>query len=333
MNRFLRKLLCLTIVGALLASLFFPIGDRIQASGFSLIVLSRYSNTIRIGDSFFLGAVVTTGKAPTYKSSNSQIASVNSYGQVKGKKPGSCDIVVKSKNVESSCRVTVLKTQITLSATSISLENKKTYKLSWKTSNGSGVTFKSNKKSVATVSDSGLVTAEKPGEATITAKANTTTVTCHVTVKKPTVTLSKTSLSLYKNQTAKITASVSSGRKPSWKSSKSSVAYIDDGIVYPVKHGQTLIKASVDGVTKVCKVSVVKPRIDVSPSSLSIKVSKKETLKVTVSSGEKATFSSSNKKIATVNSNGVVTGRKKGKCKICVACDGTKKKISVTVKK
>ncbi len=46
------------------------------------------------------------------------------------------------------------------------------------------VTWKSSKKSVATVSSTGLVKAKKKGTATITAKVNSKTYKCKVTVKK-----------------------------------------------------------------------------------------------------------------------------------------------------
>ena len=46
----------------------------------------------------------------------------------------------------------------------------------------------------------------------------------------------------------------------------------------------------------------------------------------------KVTYTSSNKKVAAVNSKGVVKGIKKGKATITVKCNGITKKFVVTVK-
>ncbi|MCM1904438.1 Ig-like domain-containing protein [Blautia sp. MB18-30] len=62
---------------------------------------------------------------------------------------------------------------------------------------------------------------------------------------------------------------------------------------------------------------------------------KKLTLKPVISpitSQEKVTYSSSNKKIATVNSSGVITGKKKGTAYITVKSGKIRKKVKVVVK-
>lgn len=68
--------------------------------------------------------------------------------------------------------------------------------LKGQTSNGSPISWKSQKSSVAEIDENGKISAKKPGETTITAKADGTKKTCHVTVKKPKVTLNYTSASL-----------------------------------------------------------------------------------------------------------------------------------------
>ena len=62
---------------------------------------------------------------------------------------------------------------------------------------------------------------------------------------------------------------------------------------------------------------------------------KKLTLKPVISpitSQEKVTYSSSNKKIATVSSIGVITGKKKGTAYITVKSGNSCKKVKVVVK-
>lgn len=68
-----------------------------------------------------------------------------------------------------------------------------------------------------------------------------------------------------------------------------------------------------------------------------MKVKKKQTLKAAVlpatANNRKVTWKSSNKKIATVNSKGVVTAKKKGTVKItATAKDGSKKKTTFKIK-
>jgi len=55
-----------------------------------------------------------------------------------------------------------------------------------KLSGAKKVTWKSSKKSVATVSRKGKVTAKKKGSAVITAKANGKSYKCNVTINQPT---------------------------------------------------------------------------------------------------------------------------------------------------
>lgn len=70
--------------------------------------------------------------------------------------------------------------------------------------------------------------------------------------------------------------------------------------------------------------------LDVSKNTLTIKKGKKSTIKATAIPDGKITFSSSNKKIATVTSKGVVKGIKKGNATITVK--GNEKTIKVKVK-
>ena len=138
------------------------------------------------------------------------------------------------------------------------MENGAQVTLKGQTSNGSPISWKSQKSSVAEIDENGKISAKKPGETTITAKADGTKNTCHVTVKKPKVTLNYTSASLSRNQTLLLTAKVSSGKKVTWKSQKKSVATVTSrGKVTAIKRGITKIRASIDGVTKECTITVL----------------------------------------------------------------------------
>lgn len=305
---------------------------RAADTPFSFIVLSECSISLPIGGQSYLIALTSNGKKPTFKSSAGSIASVNTYGLITAKKAGACKITAKIRDAEASCMVTVSPTSITLNQTSLSLENGRMFRLTAKTSNGHPVKWKSDKRSIASVSESGLITAKKPGVAYISASADGTTAKCRVKVQFPTVRLSARSKSLFRTQTLHLTASVSSGRPVTWKSSKKSVATVDkNGNVTAVKHGTAVITAKVDGVSKTCTITVKQPTVTLSDSELTVKAGSTFSLHAKVSSGITPEWSSSNPKIATVDQKGRVTAHQKGKAYIYAREDGIKAKCRITV--
>ncbi len=326
------KLAAILILLAMTATTLYIHSPETQASGYSVIILSHYNKTLKIGQSFYLAGISSNGKRISWKSSSSKTASVNTYGLVTAKKAGGCRITAKVSGAEASCRITVQKTTITLSAATVSMENGTAFRLSARTSNGSAVTWKSSRSSVAAIDDRGNIKALKVGETVITATADGTKKTCRVTVKKPKVTLSRTNVSLYRTQTCQLTARVSSGRPVSWRSRKKSVATVDEkGMITAKKHGTAIITATVDGVSRECEVIVSSPVIKLSKTSVSLKKGRSLTLSATVSSGIKPAWSSSKSSIATVSRSGKVTARKKGTCYIYATEDGTKKGCHITV--
>ncbi len=218
---FLHKGTSILLSLALIATLFTTHVTSVQsAGGYALVLLSRYNCTLRIGQSCFLTGVASNGKRIVWKSSKSSVASVNTYGQITAKKAGTCKITGKVTGGEASCQVTVEKTQITLSASNLTIENGTCATIKASTSNGSPVTWKSQKSSVATIDENGRITARKTGETNLTAKADGSTKVCRLTVKKPKITLSRKSASLYRKQSLALQAKTSSGRSVTWKTKK-----------------------------------------------------------------------------------------------------------------
>lgn len=302
------------------------------SKSFSLVFLSSYKKTLSIGDEFYLIAIASNGKLPKWTSSSKSIASVNSYGKVTAKKAGTATITAKVKNGEASCKVTVKKAKITLSKTSISIERGESFSLSATTSNNSSVTWKSSRKSIATIDDCGKITGIKPGETIITATADGNKSTCKVKVKHPSVKICKKKVTLYRGENVKLKAEVSSGVEPTWKSNKKSVATINpDGTIIAIKNGTATITAKVDGVVATCDVIVKKPDINLSADELTIKVGKKALLSAHVTSGNYPVWSTSNQNVAKVDSLGIVTGIKKGKAYIYAKEDGTKARCTVYI--
>lgn len=303
------------------------------SSGYEYVLLNKYTKTMKIGDEFYLIAVTSNGKKPRFSSSDTSVASVNTYGKITAKKAGTATITAKIANGEASCKVTVEKTTITLSQKNISLENGYTIRLKATASTGHTVTYKSSKSSVASVDENGLITAKKPGETTITVTADKTSVTCKVKVKQPTVKISRTAVSLYRKETVRLSVQSTSKSTPKWKTNKKSVAAVDsDGTVTAVKNGTAIITVTVDGVSKTCEVTVRKPTITFGKDSITLIVGKKYQTKVTVSSKNQPEYSSSNTNVAAVDENGVIYAKSAGKAYIYAKEDGTKERMTVIVK-
>ncbi len=303
-----------------------------HAETLSFVVLSEYTKTLAISDEFYLIAITSNGNLATFKSNNSKVASVDTYGKVTAKKSGTATITAKIKNAEASCKVYIDKTQINLNTESVSIERNETYSLLASTSNGSSITYKSNKKSVACVDENGCILGLKPGETIITVTADDSTKTCKVIVKEPTIKLDKTSLSLYRGETIKLSAIVSSNVSPTWKSNRSKVALVDNsGTITAIKHGTAIITVKVDGTIKICEVIVKSPTIKLNEYELSLKKDATFKLNATVSSGNKAIFKSSNSSVVSIDEAGTITAIKTGSAYITASEDGTKVKCKVTV--
>lgn len=223
----------------------------------AVVVLTSYSKTLSVGDEFLLAAVTSNGKKPTFKSSKSAIASVNTYGMITAKKAGSCVITAKIKNAEASCKITVKPTTVSIKPASLSLYRLGTAKLSASVSTGHAPVWKSNKRSVAAVDENGMVTAVKHGTAQITATVDGVSKTCTVTVKQPKIKLSATTLALTVGDAHTLSATVSSGNAPEWSTSNMNILSVDqNGNIIARQKGRAYVYAREDGVKTSCIVTV-----------------------------------------------------------------------------
>lgn len=126
----------------------------------------------------------------TWTSSDTTVATV-ANGTVTGVAAGTATITVKAGALEDTCTVTVTAetkpaTKVTLNKTSLTLEEEKTETLTatiTPADSTDSITWTSSAPAVATVDQTGKVTAVAEGTATITAKANDEiSATCAVTV-------------------------------------------------------------------------------------------------------------------------------------------------------
>lgn len=199
------------------------------------------------------------------------------------------------------------------------------------------VTYKSTNTEVATVDATGKVVAVAKGTATITATtANGIVAEVKVTVDEEkakeieSITLSIKNVSLSPGNTIQLVETYSPSdavvEKITWTSSDNNVATVEDGLVTAMRNGTATITVSSDsGVKATCNITVnssvvTVTTVNINPSSVSIRVNGTTQLSAEFyppyASNKTLTWRSSNKSIATVDGNGLVTGKKAGQATI-----------------
>ena len=313
------------------------------------------TSSVKVGGSFYFVPTVTPANATytlTWESSDNTIASVNQSGMLTGISVGSANITVTTDNGKTAtCKVTVSAksvTSVSLKST-LSLEVGDTYTLTPTVTPSdaeTSFTWSSDKSSVATVSQYGVVTAKGAGTANITVKTdNGKTATCKVTVSAKSVTSVsvKSTLSLEVGDTYTLTPTVTPSDAETsftWSSDKATVATVSQhGVVTAKGTGTANITVKTDnGKTATCKVTVsAKSVTSVSvKSTLSLEVGDTYTLTPTITPSDAQTsftWSSDKSSVATVSQYGVVTAKGTGTANITVKTDNGKTatcKVTVT---
>lgn len=216
-----------------------------------------------------------TNKNLIWSSSDTAIARVNENGVVTAVSEGTATITVTTEDggKTATCVVTVLHrvvpaTEITLSSQNLTLTQGGNSTLTATVVPGDTtdeITWSSSNESVATVSG-GVVTAVAVGNATITATCGSVSATCAVTVEAPvihvnSVTLNKTSASLFKGETEQLSATVSPDDATypavTWSVDNSDVATVSDsGLVTAKAGGVAVVTATADGKSATCSITV-----------------------------------------------------------------------------
>ena len=289
---------------------------KVDVSGVSL---NKTTLELQEGKTGTLTATVApedaTDATVTWKSDDTGVATVNNSGKVTAVKAGTATITVTATNgtddtkddQTATCTVTVTEAEapkvdvskVTLDQDTVSLTEGEKVTLEATVAPDDAtdktVTCSSDKESVATVDESGVVTAVKAGTATITVTATNgtddtaddKTATCTVTVTEKEipkvdvsgVTLNKTELTLQEGKTGTLIATVApedaACKDVIWSSGDKTVAIVDaDGVVAAMKAGTATITVTAtngtddtaDDKTATCKVTVTKeevPTVDV----------------------------------------------------------------------
>ncbi len=210
------------------------------------------------------------------------------------------------------------------------------------------ISWSSSQKSVASVSEEGLVTALEEGTTTITAASGGKSGSCVVTVSKgfvavESVVLDYKELPMVEGDVFTLTATIkpddATDAVVTWSSSDIEIATVDAGKVTAIREGEAVIQAKAGEKTAECKVTVSTKKIDVSAvqlnkSELSLIIGEEFTLTATIVP-EDATvrtveWSTSDADVATVE-DGKVVAIKEGTATIKAEADGKTAECAVTV--
>ena len=275
-----------------------------------------------------------------YESENTDIAKVDSFGNVTSVSPGETKIRIKGKNnITKEINVTVESTSIevsniSLTETSIPLRKANKVKLipiiepidatdtklKWTSDTGNAV-----------VDDTGTVLANQFGVSNITVetsngkKATCTIMVLNTNIQVTNITLNENKKEMKVGETFQliptITPDTTTIRDITWSSSNEKVASVNNGKVLAKKKGNATITASsTNNKTDSCTISIKDKEIMAEKISLSIdntilKVGDSLILRPTISPdntvNKKVKWSSSDNSIASVK-NGVVTAKKEG---------------------
>lgn len=192
------------------------------------IKLDKTALSLEAGKTATLQATAVPAGKVEWESSNNSVATV-SNGKITAKKAGTAKITAKSATGQTAaCTVTV----VSLNKTKVSMAIGETYTL--KVSGAKKVTWTADKKNIVTVKN-GKLTAKKSGKTTISAKVDSVTMKCTVTVKTAPKTVKatvngKNKITLKKNKSYKIKVSLSpkgSASALTYSSNKKNVATVD----------------------------------------------------------------------------------------------------------
>ncbi len=320
------------------------------------VTLSTSALVLRAGDkdlgNYTLKATVkpdsATNKAVTWSSSNTSVATVDQNGKVTAVAGGTATVTctTKSGGIKATCRVTVNEdaTDITIINAPKELFVTKTYILQTKfnstTVTNLNITWTSSNPGVLGVDQNGMLTARSKGSSVIKAtytRSDGTVLTaeCTVFVKDKIevtgVKLNKSKQTIYTgiNSNVDLYATVSpsdaSDQTVSWSTSNKAVADVLDGTVVAKKPGtaKITVKTSDGGKTDYCTVIVIGP-VEFYKTSSKIAIGSSEVLSLRTEnpSGTAITWKSSDSNVATVDQNGLVTGKKAGTVTVTATTPG-----------
>ena len=296
-------------------------------------------------------------KSVTWSTSASSVATVASDGTVTARGSGTAEITVRTtdggKTAKCTVSVAVPVSSVSVSPSSLSLTKGSTSTLFHTVlpanATNKAVTWSSENTAVASVNQSGLVTAVGGGSTSIKVKTadGGKVATCDVTVTVPVtgVSLNKSSFTLRigygETLTKTIQPSDATNPAVTWSSSNNSIATVSTtGLVRGISVGTAVVTVrTADGsYTANCTVTVTPINVTgVSLNQTTLSMSKGDTFTLvgtvspTNATNQNVSWSSDNTAVATVDENGLVTAVGGGSTYIRVTTEDGSKTASCKV--
>ena len=340
------------------------------------VVVNPGTASLNIGGSVTLSATLRdangatlSGRAITWSSSATAIATVSSTGVVNAIAPGSATITATSEGKSGSATITVLPqappsvASVTIVPNGATIDSGQTVTLTATVRDSAGnalsgraVSWSNNGSSVATVSQSGVVTSVALGSAPITAKSDTASASVIVTVRRVPVasvivvpssaTIQVAATVTLTDTTKDASGNVLANRPVTWSSSAPTIASVDaNGTVTGRAAGSATITGTSEGKSGSATITVppLPPSVGsvtIVPNGATIDSGKTVTLTATVRdsagnalSGRAVSWSNNGSSVATVSQSGVVTGVALGSAPITARSDTASASVIVTVRR
>ncbi len=339
-----------------------PIAKEIES-------LTFLENKINIGKGEVLNLIVTIKPSElansklTWKSSNTNVVTVDSNGIIKGVNIGKATITVMSDNGKTAtCEVEVVSDRvdvkkIELIADKVTINEGSITQISTliepKNATNRDLIWTSSDSKIATVNSKGVVKGIKEGTAAITAKTKDGKVVASIIItvnacppKIESLDFSEKEISVKKDDSLGLTVIVNPSKLASsefsWKSSDTNIVTVDSkGVIKGVGVGTaTITVTSSNGKTATCTVYVTTDDIDVQEIILTPVnkiIGEDMTTQVTAeikpqnATNRELVWTSSDDTIASVDSNGVVKGIKNGVVTITATTKDGKVVASTTI--
>ena len=325
---------------------------NVSVSAPKSISVSPKMVSLNVGGSRKLSVTLTpnkTNKNVTWRSLNPDVATVSSDGLVVGKSEGSTKIVASTVNglddyvdvevVNNIVNVKSIKVEPSSMNIMVGEKSEFNYTISPSDATNQGVMIESTDDEVINISDN-YVIGLKEGAATVTittvdgeysGKINVNVSKGKNIVNETGLTVSPTNINLSVGGTfeveAKVTPSNATYKELNWSSSNENVATVNNGLIVGNGKGKAeiIVTTANKKITKKITVNVTDieiTSITLDKSSETIKIGETLSLIKTISpnnaSSQNVSWDSSNTSVATVDSNGLVTGKGTGSAIISV---------------
>jgi uncharacterized protein YjdB len=292
----------------------------------------------------------------TWTSSDPSVADMNASGLLVAEKPGVITMTATATSgISASVQVTVKGAELSISPNPVTLKKGATQKLTAKILPSGLIlttTWKTDDPTIATVDEEGTVTAVANGLTAVTASLESgvtqTVMVSVVDVPAKAIKMNKGKLKMtvggQQALKVKISPANATIRNAFWTSSNESVATVDEnGKITAMAPGKVVITAKTHNGKKARCLLQVDPvalksiKLSRSSATLTVGIGDENTLQLTadtnpVSAGASAVkWGTSNKKVATVDANGLVTALAPGKAVIRALSGRVKADCKITV--